>query len=107
MASGLDLIEVHEWEVLIRAALPDGKRDLVYHVDIASQDSRPENPMAMGKKQIHTYDPSTGVITKESMAELFAYIPSKIVKFRVFALDHDHDRLLASATEEVFQGAGR
>ena len=62
--------------------------------------------MAMGKKQIHTYDPSTGVITKESMAELFAYIPSKIVKFRVFSLDHEHDRLLASCTEEVFRGAG-
>lgn len=106
MASGLDLIEVHEWEVLIRAALPPDKRDLVYHVDIATQDSRPENPMAMGKKQIHTYDPSTGAITKESMAELFAYIPSKIVKFRVFALDHAHDRLLASCTEEVFHGAG-
>ena len=40
------------------------------------------------------------------MAELFAYIPSKFVKFRVFALDHDHDRLLAGCTEEVFRGAG-
>ena len=105
MRHGLDTIEVHEWEGLIRAALPADKRDLVYHVDIATQDSRPENPMAMGKKQIHTYDPSTGIITKESMAELFAYIPSKIVKFRVFALDHAHDRLLASCTEEVFRGA--
>ena len=107
MASGLDAIEVADWAARIRDALPPEKRNLVYHVDIASQDSRPENPMAMGKKQIHTYDPSTGIITKESMAELFAYIPSKFVKFRVFALDHDHDRLLAGCTEEVFRGAGK
>ncbi len=107
LESGLDAIEVPRWESLIRAALPEAQRSLVYHVDIASQDSRPENPMAMGKKQIHTYDPATGVITKESMAELFAYIPSKIVKFRVFAPDHAHDRLLTACTEEAFRDAGR
>ncbi len=101
--AGLDAIGVRDWEARVRGALPADKRDLVFRVDMASQDSRPENPMAMGKKQIHTYDPSTGTITKETMAELFAYIPSKIVKFRVFALDHAHDRLLASCTEEVLR----
>ncbi len=105
--AGLDAIGVDDWEARVRDALPADQRGLVFRVDIASQDSRPENPMAMGKKQIHTYDPSSGHVTKETMAELFAYIPSKIVKFRVFALDHAHDRLLAAATEEVFQSAGK
>jgi hypothetical protein len=58
----------------------------------------------MGKKQIHTYDPSTGEITKESLAELFEFIPSKIVQFRVFALDHDHDQLLAEVADNTLKG---
>ncbi len=103
MRGGLDAIETVDWESRIRDALPPGKRDLVFRVDIATRDSRPENPLAMGKKQIHTYDPSTGAVTGESMAELFESIPSKIVKFRVFALDHANDRLLARRTGQVFR----
>jgi len=103
LQSGLDSIEVPDWETTIRDALPSGHQGLTFRVDIATQDPRPENPLAMGKKQLHTYDPSTDSITKESLAELFAFIPSKIVKFRVFALDHENDALLAHRTEEVFR----
>ena len=41
-----------------------------FRVDMATQDPRPENPFAMGKKQIYIYDPPTGEITKESLTEL-------------------------------------
>jgi len=107
LQSGLDTIEVDDWELRIRTALPSRNQDLTFRVDIATQDPRPENPLAMGKKQLHTYDPSTDTITKESLAELFAFIPSKIVKFRVFALDHTNDVLLAQRTEAVFTKMGQ
>jgi len=71
---------------------------------MATQDPRPENPFAMGKKQIHIYDPSSGEIAKESLAELFEFIPSKIVQFRVFALDHEHDQLLSEVAESALKG---
>ena len=71
---------------------------------MATQDPRPENPFAMGKKQIHIFDPSSGEITKESLAELFEFIPSKVVQFRVFALDHEHDQLLAEVAENALKG---
>ena len=58
----------------------------------------------MGKKQIHIYDPSSGEITKESLAELFEFIPSKIVQFRVFALNHDQDQLLSEVAENALKG---
>jgi hypothetical protein len=58
----------------------------------------------MGKKQIHIFDPSSGEITKESLAELFEFIPSKIVQFRVFALDHEHDPLLSEVAETALMG---
>ena len=103
---GVDLIQDTDWEKRIRSKLPAAARDLVFRVDMATQDPRPENPFAMGKKQIHIYDPSTGEITKESLAELFEFIPSKIVQFRVFALDHERDQLLSEVAESALKRRG-
>lgn len=101
---GVSLIQDTDWEKRIRAALPTSAHDLVFRVDMATQDPRPENPFAMGKKQIYIFDPSTGEITKESLSELFEFIPSKVVQFRVFALDHEHDHLLAEVAEAALKG---
>lgn len=101
---GVALIQDVDWEKRIRATLPPSSANLVFRVDMATQDPRPESPFAMGKKQIYLYDPSTGAITKESLAELFEFIPSKVVQFRVFALDHQNDRLLARVAEETLKG---
>jgi HD superfamily phosphohydrolase len=102
---GMALIQDTDWEKRIRAALPASAADLVFRVDTATQDPRPENPFAMGKKQIHIYDPSSGEITKESLSELFEFIPSKVVQYRVFALDHENDRLLSEVAEAALKGA--
>lgn len=101
---GMALIQDIDWEKRIRAALPPAQRNLVFRVDMATQDPRPENPFAMGKKQIHIFDPSTGEIAKESLAELFEFIPSKIVQLRVFSLDHEHDQMLAEVAENALKG---
>ena len=102
---GMALIQDSDWEKRIRSALPASSADLVFRVDTATQDPRPENPFAMGEKQIHIYDPSTGEIAKESLSELFEFIPSKVVQYRVFALDHEHDHLLAELAEAALKGA--
>jgi uncharacterized protein len=101
---GMALIQVADWEKRIRSALPADMSSLRFRIDMATQDPRPENPFAMGKKQIHIFDPSTGEITKESLAELFEFIPSKVVQFRVFALDHEHDQVLAEIAENTLKG---
>jgi len=101
---GMALIQDTDWEKRIRAALPPTARDLVFRVDMATQDPRPESPFAMGKKQIYIFDPSTGAIAKESLSELFEFIPAKVVQFRVFALDHENDSLLAEVAEATLKG---
>jgi hypothetical protein len=101
---GTALIQDTDWEKRIRSALPPSAQDLIFRVDMATQDPRPENPFAMGKKQIFIFDPSTGETTKEFLSELFEFIPSKIVQYRVFALDHEHDRLLAEVAESTLKG---
>jgi uncharacterized protein len=101
---GVSLIQDSDWEKRIRSGLPPTMRDVVFRIDMATQDPRPENPFAMGKKQIYIFDPSSGDIATESLAELFEFIPSKVVQFRVFALDHDHDQLLAEVAESALKG---
>ncbi|MCZ6622726.1 MAG: HD domain-containing protein [Deltaproteobacteria bacterium] len=104
LSYGMALIQDSDWEKRIRASLPSSEHDLVFRVDMATQDPRPENPFAMGKKQIYIFDPSTGEITKGSLSELFEFIPSKVVQFRVFALDHESDHLLAEVAERTLKG---
>ena len=101
---GVSLIQDTDWEKRIRSALPPAMRNLVFRIDMATQDPRPENPFAMGKKQIYIFEPSSGEIAKESLAELFEFIPSKVVQFRVFALDHEHDQILAEVAENTLKG---
>ncbi|MGH7830865.1 MAG: hypothetical protein ACREP8_11875, partial [Candidatus Binatia bacterium] len=101
---GVALLQDSDWEKRIRASLPAAARDLVFRVDMATQDPRPENPFGMGKKQIYIFDPSTGEITTESLSELLEFIPSKVVQFRVYATDHDNDHLLAQIAEESLKG---
>lgn len=103
---GMALLQDSDWEKRIRASLPGSARDLIFRVDMATQDPRPENPFGMGKKQIYIFDPSTGGITAESLSELLEFIPSKVVQFRVYATDHENDHLLAQVAEETLKGGG-
>jgi len=101
---GVSLIQDTDWEKRIRSALPASVHDLTFRVDMAIQDPRPENPFSMGKKQIYIFDPSTEETTKESLSELFEFIPSTVVQFRVYALNHENDRLLAEVAEATLKG---
>lgn len=100
---GTTSVEGTDWEKRIHDSLPPSARSVVFRVDLATQDPRPESPFAMGKKQIYIFDPSTREIAKESLADLFEFIPSKVVQFRVFALDHENDQLLAETAEEALK----
>ncbi|RMH06600.1 MAG: HD domain-containing protein [Nitrospirae bacterium] len=88
-------------EAAIRRALPSSVKDIPFRVDLASKDPRPLNLLNMGAFQIYVYDPSTNMITKEKLQEFFAYLPARMVQFRVFAHDHHADAELASAAERV------
>ncbi len=100
---GTTSVERTDWEKRILDTLPPSARSVVFRVDMATQDPRPESPFAMGKKQIYIFDPSTREIAKESLADLFEFIPSKVVQFRVFALDHENDQMLAETAEEALK----
>ncbi|MBI5380023.1 MAG: hypothetical protein HZA23_07745 [Nitrospirae bacterium] len=88
-------------EVRIRAALPARLRRFPFRVDLAAQDPRPVNPLVMGYRQIHVFNPSTKRVSKEPLKEYFDYLPAKVVQCRIFAQSHIHDRILSETAERV------
>jgi hypothetical protein len=81
----------------VRAFLPPPLRDFPFKIDMAQQDPRPLNPLAMGDRQIYVYDSSTRQVTKEPLPEILKYLPGKVAQCRIFAASHEHDPELARA----------
>ncbi len=98
---GKTIIDAAELMKRIRKSLPHKLKDLEFTVDMASQDPRPVNPLMMGGRQIHVFNPSTQKVEKEPLKDFFDYIPARVVQCRVFTLNHDHDRILADIVENV------
>ncbi len=87
-----------DWvERQVRLHLPPHLRDFPFKIDMAQQDPRPLNPLAMGDRQIYVYDASTRRVAKEPLRELLKYLPGKVAQCRIFAASHEHDQLLALA----------
>jgi len=104
----LSFHQPQQLEEAIRAFLPQPIRKKIrFCVDLATQDPRPLNPMAESNKRINIFNPSTGKTSYEPLQEIFKYIPARVVHFRVFALNHDHDAALAEAAERIFYPPSR
>ena len=98
---GKTIIDAGELAKRIRKSLPAKIKDLPFRVDMASQDPRPINPLMMGERQIHVFNPSTRKVEKEPLKDFFDYIPARVVQCRVFTLNHDHDLMLGDIVEKV------
>ncbi len=85
----------------VKEALPRALKEVEFQIDMAFQDPRPLNPLAMGDRQIYIYDGSTGKVSKEPLAVLFKYLPGKVAQCRIFARDHLHDAELTEAFRRV------
>jgi hypothetical protein len=105
----LDDSQLSAWAVMqpeavaerVRAALPAALRRLEFQVDLAFQDPRPLNPLAMGDRQIYVYDAAAGRVSTAPLATLFRYLPGKVAQCRIFARDHRHDPELTRAFRRV------
>jgi uncharacterized protein len=85
----------------VRHFLPGPLKDFPFRIDMALQDPRPLNPIAMGDRQIYVYDSATRRVSKEPLTELLKYLPGKVAQCRIFAMTHEHDPELATALERA------
>ena len=103
MISAWSMIKAEYVEDQARKQLPPPLRGLPFRIDMAFQDPRPLNPLAMGDSQIYIYDSASKQVSKERLTELFKYLPGKVAQCRIFALGHEHDRELADALRRVLR----
>ena len=89
------------YEERIRQALPGKLKKLKFCVDVATQDPRPLNPIAEPARRINIFNPVTGRTSPEPLDEIYRFIPARVRHFRVFALNHNHDKELGMAAEEA------
>jgi len=90
-----------DYEEQIRSCLPGPLKKKPFRVDLATQDPRPINPMAETGKRVNIFNPTTGTISHEPLWDIYRFIPARVVHFRVFSLNHDHDDLFARAAERI------
>lgn len=100
---GTQFSSAAHFEERIRSLLPKPLRGLSFRVDLATQDPRPINPMAESERRILIFDPVTGQTSAEPLREIYRFIPARVVHFRVFALNHAHDRSFSAAAEKALE----
>lgn len=98
---GTGFAQAKDYEIKIRKRLPAKLRKISFKVDLATQDPRPLNPMAEPDKRVNIFNPVTCVTSQEPLMEIYRFIPARIMHFRVFALNHDHDEELSVAAGNV------
>ncbi|MBN2514724.1 MAG: HD domain-containing protein [Deltaproteobacteria bacterium] len=106
MQKGVKFSDAQDYEHQIRKRLPKSLQKTDFRVDLATQDPRPINPMIEGNKRINIFNPSTDSSSLEPLREIYRFIPARIVHFRVFSLNHDHDRELTVASEQALGTLG-
>lgn len=98
---GTGFSQARDYELKIREKLPVKLKNISFKVDLATQDPRPLNPIAEPGKRINIFNSVTGLTSPEAIAEIYRFIPARIVHFRVFALNHDYDEELSAAAEKA------
>lgn len=97
---GMDFPSHEQFQQQIRKALPPKLQTLPFRVDMAPLDPRPDPKDTRGIPLL-VYDPGTKGLSTEPLEELLDLLPTRLVQFRIYALDHDHDAALSRAAATV------
>jgi HD superfamily phosphohydrolase len=87
----------------MRQLLPAKFRHQDIRVDFAHKDPRPINLLNMGSFQIFVWNPSKGIVEKDSLQKYLQYLPARMITLRIFSQDHSIDGILAKAAEETLR----
>ncbi|HOU52225.1 MAG TPA: hypothetical protein PLR10_13525, partial [Smithella sp.] len=107
MQRGVGFARAADYEKKIRESLPKKLKDLALKVDLATQDPRPLNPITEREKRINIFNPVTQTTSPEPLLDMYRFIPARVMHFRVFSLNHDHDAELSAAAERVLGSSGK
>jgi hypothetical protein len=97
---GMDFPSHEHFEEQIKKELPARLKHVAFRVDMAPLDPRPD-PKDRRGSPLYVYDPSTRSISTDPLEEFLDLLPTRLVQFRVYTLDHSHDEALSRATATV------
>jgi hypothetical protein len=67
---------------------------------MAPLDPRPD-PKDQRGIPLYVYDPGTRTVSTEPLEEFLDLLPTRLVQFRIYSLDHQHDAVLSRAAATV------
>jgi len=97
---GMDFSSREHFEKLIQKELPAKLHKNPFRVDMAPLDPRPDPKDTRGVP-LYVYDPATQAVSTEPLEEFLDLLPTRIMVFRVYAPNHDHDAELSRAAAMV------
>jgi HD superfamily phosphohydrolase len=103
---GVKFAQAEDYEAEVRGCLPQSLRGIKFRVDLATQDPRPINPITERNKRINVFNPSTETTSPEPLQDIYRFIPARVVHFRVFSINHEHDEELTTASEKALGSIG-
>jgi hypothetical protein len=101
---GMDFPTREHFETQIRTALPSRLQKIPFSVDMAPLDPRPDPKDTRGVP-LFVYDPATTSVSSEPLEEFLDLLPTRLIQFRLYALNHRADAGLAQAAATVLNKA--
>ena len=92
------------FEKHVRKELPPRLTKLPFAVDMAPLDPRPD-PKDTRATPLFVYDAGSKTVSTEPLEEFLDLLPTRLVQFRLYALNHDTDAELSRAAAAVLNAA--
>lgn len=103
-ARGMDFPSAVHFEKHVRKELPPRLAKLPFAVDMAPLDPRPD-PKDTRATPLYVYDAGSKTVSTEPLEEFLDLLPTRLVQFRLYALNHDTDAELSRAAAAVLNAA--
>ncbi|HET8580051.1 MAG TPA: HD domain-containing protein [Nitrospiraceae bacterium] len=97
---GMDFPSHEQFEKQIQKELPAKLHKVPFRVDMAPLDPRPDPKDTRGVP-LFVYDPGTQTVSTEPLEEFLDLLPTRLIQFRIYALNHDTDADLSRAAATV------
>jgi HD superfamily phosphohydrolase len=101
---GMDFPSRDQFEKQLQKELPAKLHTMPFRVDMAPLDPRPDPKDARGVP-LFVYDPGTHTVSTEPLEEFLDLLPTRLIQFRIYALNHDTDADLSRAAATVLNKA--
>ena len=83
-----------------RRSCRDHVQKIEFRVDMAPLDPRPD-PKDQRGNPLYVYDPGTKGVSTEPLEEFLDLLPTSLIQFRIYSMDHQHDAILSRAAATV------